>query len=144
MLRSLIERLVKAIVALARRIFGHDDGSARLKPVSNLEIIVMAKNLLLKWKNPTERVDGEAVQAGELKAVEIYARQSAIPDFTKVATVTDGSESRSLPSVPSGTWIFRLVAIDSDNVSADPAEGSITVPRAALKAVSDVTVEVVE
>lgn len=102
----------------------------------------MAKNVMVSWKNPTTRADGEALNAGDLKAVEIYARQAAIPEFTKVATVTDGSESRGFPNTPSGSWIFRVVAIDSDDGPSDPAEANVTVPKAAISPVSELRVEV--
>lgn len=147
MLRKLIVRILRKTVALLQRLLKHlEDGPARLNPVTNIEVEVMAKTVTIRWALPTTRVDDSPVTPSEIDLTRIQTKAKAAPDsaYTTVAEVAaDVDQVAVFPNTPAGTWSFRLLAIDKTGQPADGyGVGEAVIPAAALRAVSDVSVVV--
>jgi hypothetical protein len=140
-------QLIAYLVALLRRLLGLDKGKARLQSVTNLEALVMAKNVTLAWVNPTKRIDNTPASVSEIGEIKVSARLKALPDFTVVGTITSPTQiaaaTASFPNTPSGTWIFRVEGKDTDGQPMDSfAEVEVVIPKAALAGVTNLTANV--
>jgi hypothetical protein len=106
---------------------------AQPKSVTNLEANYMSGNVELAWENPTERTDDTPLPVEEIGEIWIDARQEEIPDWTRVATITDpvkiAEATHLFPSAPGGTWIFRVSGVDTGGQAFDGWEEiTIVVP----------------
>lgn len=69
-------------------------------------------SLLLKWSAPTTRADGTAVSLSEISGYRLYYDPSAT-DTPSYVNITDGSATQYTMTLPTGTYYFRICAIDS-------------------------------
>lgn len=82
----------------------------------------MAKDVRFSWTPPTTRDDGTPLPASEKKEQQIFVRNVALGDFTRVATVGPDVAERVFPQVPVGSWVYRVVMIDTEDRVGAPAD----------------------
>jgi hypothetical protein len=135
-------RLIRFLLALLRRLLGRD---ARLNSPDNLEVLFMAGNLTVRWRNAATFDDGNPA---EIARTVIEARTGSLP-FTPVAQMTDPATlvpgemaERLFPSHPGGTWDYRVTHVDPDGTPGRSAEGQVVVPRGQLNAPTELSLAV--
>lgn len=95
-------------------------------------------NVRISWKNPTTRVDGKPLPPEQLKHVILEMSADAGQNFIVLARVAPSQTSFDVTDLDSGTYLFRLIAVDSGDRLADPSGASITIEPAVPAAPSPV------
>lgn len=144
-MRKLIEWLRAAWAWLREKITGRPpDKGPPLRGITNVIVeIDMAGNVLLKWTNPAERVDGVAVDPGEFE-IRVGLKAAAAPDFTPLQVVPGSAAPEvNLANQAGGDYEFELVLYDLTLDKALPAiVEPFSVPVGDLNALTNVTVEI--
>jgi hypothetical protein len=73
----------------------------------------------LSWAAPTENTDGSALT--NLAGYDIYYGASAASMDQKITIATVGMESYVISDLPSGTWYFRIVAVNALGLQSAPS-----------------------
>ncbi|MBI1425218.1 MAG: hypothetical protein GC149_17355 [Gammaproteobacteria bacterium] len=69
-------------------------------------------SVTLKWTAPTTRSDNTAVSLSDISGYRLYYG-SAPTDTPNYVNITDGTATQQTISLPSGSYYFRISAIDS-------------------------------
>lgn len=143
MLKDFIRRLLKFILRLLG--LDDDDKPARPSTATNVEVNIVASNVVLTWTPPTTRDDGAPLPVSEIAEQIISVRNVALPDFTEVARVAGTVSQAPFPNTPGGTWMWRVVVVDTDSQSSAPADSNeLTIPVSAPSPATGVTAAIVE
>jgi len=84
----------------------------------------------LTWVDPTQRTDGSALKPGELAFIEVQMSTDNGNTYSDVGHAAPGQQMFDQPLTASGTYLFKLNAVDTQTppaTSADSAVVSLTV-----------------
>lgn len=73
----------------------------------------------LSWAAPTENTDGSALT--NLAGYDIYYGANASSMDQKISIATVGMQSYVISDLPSGTWYFRIVAVNALGLQSAPS-----------------------
>lgn len=76
--------------------------------------------LTLNWTQPTENSDGTPIASGELAGYKIVFGSSATQLDQNVAITDPTVTTYTFQNLPSGTWYFALISIDSAGNESAP------------------------
>lgn len=72
-------------------------------------------SITLHWTAPTTRADNTAASLSDIAGYRLYYGKSAT-DTNQSVTILDGTATQYTITLPSGTYYFRIAAIDTKNL----------------------------
>ena len=93
----------------------------------------MAKTVELTWLDPSVRADGSPLSAAEIASVKVLMSADAGANFTELGSVGAGAQAFAQTDLPDGTYIFKVVVVDTQ---VDPKSSSgVTIEVAVITVV---------
>lgn len=75
----------------------------------------------VEWSIPAQRENGELLSASELDGYIIEFVDQSNPGTVDQTYVEGGQVNRHSMSLPSGSYRFRVIAVDRDGLTSDPS-----------------------
>lgn len=75
----------------------------------------MTMNATVSWDLPTTRESGNALPVEDILHVILSLSADQGGNFTVMDTIAPPATSHLLPDLTDGTWIVRLMVVDTDN-----------------------------
>jgi hypothetical protein len=87
----------------------------------------MSKTVKLTWEDPSSRVDGSPLPAGQIGAVVVSMSADSGANFVELGSVGAGVQTFSQTDLPDGKYQFKVVVVDKQNPAKSSAPVTIEV-----------------
>lgn len=88
---------------------------------------IMSKTVKLVWVDPSSRVDGSPLPAGQIAKVVVSMSADAGANFVELGSVDAGVQTFSQADLPDGTYQFQVVVVDKQSPAKVSAPASVEV-----------------
>ena len=88
---------------------------------------IMSKTVELKWTDPSSRVDGSPLPAGQISEVAVSMSADAGANYVELGRVGAGVQTFTQTDLPDGTYQFQVVVFDKQNPQKVSAPATVSV-----------------
>lgn len=88
----------------------------------------MSKNVNIAYTLDLTRVSGLPLAIEEVAGVELHLSANNGVDFGIVTTILPSVGNHTVPELEIGTWVLRLIVVDTEGRKSTPVDTSVDVP----------------